>query len=329
MTARIWTGIRARAEYLRCLSVVFAVEVRLKIVTEAYMREMSPKQFHEEFGGGSLSRVAQNFERLAETGWLRHIRSEPPGGKRRGRPEHFYRATELAFCDQETWAMLPYSIRVAFSWNAFKQIAQRLREAMEASTFDARPDRHLTSTRLLLDQRGWERVIDAASAEFASQFDEQEDARRRVSRSGEELIRASSVLMAFESPAKGSGQSGPILVQNHNEPLVPFPVRLSKVFADEVCMQIIAEANLREISAPSFYATYRRRSRGRRAGRPSSGLSSRSKRRWRRGPLTPARTEFWLGRSLPSISRAGRKLPPLWMPYLSSSSKSRSWPRPA
>jgi len=254
LAAKVWVGIRSRAKYLRRLSVVFAVELRLKIVTELYMREMSPKQFHSEFGGGSISRVTHNFEKLAENGWLRYIRSEGPGGRRRGATEHFYRATELAFCDADTWAMLPYSIRVAFSWNAFKQIAQRLREAMEAATFEARPDRHLTGTRLLLDQLGWERMIDAMSAEFVSQFEEQEDARRRASHSGEKLIRASSVLVAFESPTSHSERTGPSLVENSYEPLVPFPVRLSKVFADEVCLQIVEEANLREISAPLFHA---------------------------------------------------------------------------
>lgn len=254
MAAKVWVGIRSRAQYLRRLSVVFAVELRLKIVTELYMREMSPKQFHAEFGGGSISRVAQNFEKLAESGWLRYIRSEGPGGERRGGVEHFYRATELAYCDADTWALLPFSIRVAFSWNAFKQIAKRLREAMEAATFDSRQDRHLTRTRLLLDQVGWERVIEAIDAEFVSQFEEQEDARRRASHSGEELIRASSVLIAFESPAPNTVQSGPGLVQNPTEPLVPFPIRLSKVFADEVCLRIISEANQREISAPLFHA---------------------------------------------------------------------------
>jgi hypothetical protein len=254
LAAKVWVGIRSRAKYLRRLSVVFAVELRLKIVTELYMREMSPKQFHAEFGGGSISRVTHNFEKLAEHDWLRYIRSEGPGGKRRGAKEHFYRATELAFCDADTWAMLPYSIRVAFSWNAFKQIAQRLREAMEGATFDARPDRHLTGTQLLLDQLGWERVIDAVSVEFVSQFEEQEDARRRALHSGEELIRASSILVVFESPTKKRGRTGPRLVENRHEPLVPFPVRLSKVFADDVCLQIIAEANQRKVSAPLFHA---------------------------------------------------------------------------
>lgn len=119
------------------------------------MREMSPTQFFEEYGGSSISRVTRNVERLAEHGWLRHVRSEGPGGERRGGVERFYRATELAFCDQETWAQLPYSVQAAFSWNAFKEIAARLRGAIEVGAFD--PSRNLTSMTLLVDQQGWER----------------------------------------------------------------------------------------------------------------------------------------------------------------------------
>jgi hypothetical protein len=249
MTARIWTGIKSRAEHMRRLSVVFAIELRLKIVTELYMRPMSPKQFYEEFGGGSISRVTRNFESLAKSGWLRHMHSKGPGGKRRGATEHFYRATELAFCDQETWAMLPYSIRVAFSWNAFKQIAQRLRDAIEAGTFD--PARNLDFTTLSLDEVGWERVIEAITAQFALVFDEQTDAAMRMFHSGESPIRASVVHIAFEAPG-GIRRVGPSLVEGR-EPLVPFPVRLSKVFADEICVQIIDEANRRDISAPLFH----------------------------------------------------------------------------
>lgn len=99
--------------------------------------------------------------------------------------------------------------------------------------------------------RRWVRVINAVTAEFVSQFEEQEDSRRRVACTKEDLIRASSILMAFESPTRGSEPAGPILVEGE-EPPIPFPMRLSKVFEDTVRIQIIAAANEREISAPEF-----------------------------------------------------------------------------
>jgi len=255
---RVWIGVRERVEHLRRLAVVFSAPVRQRIVTELYQREMSPTQFQEEFGGGSVSRVAQHFERLRETGWLRQMWTEGPGGKRRGGIETIYRATELAICDRPTWAVLPHSIRVAFSWNTFKEIADQVRGALEGPAFQARPDRRLTGTQLLLDREGWTRVADAVAREFAAQYEEQEDARRRADRTGEELVRIGSLLLAFELPIRDGFQFGPALVAGE-ELMVPFPVRVSKVFEDEVCMQIMDEANRGEVSIPSFYAKYGKR----------------------------------------------------------------------
>lgn len=47
MVAQRKIGAKAQASYLRRLAIVFADELRLKIVTELYMREMSPTQFYE------------------------------------------------------------------------------------------------------------------------------------------------------------------------------------------------------------------------------------------------------------------------------------------
>jgi hypothetical protein len=255
---RVWIGVRERVEHLRRLAVVFAVPIRLKIVTELYQREMSPKQFYEEFGGSSLSRVAQHFERLMETGWLRAMWREGPGGERRGGVETIYRSVELAFCDRPTWAALPHSIKVAFAWNTFKEIAEQFRGALETSTLLARADRRLTGTRLLLDQEGWTRIADEVGQEFARQYEEQEDARRRAKRTGEELFRVGSLLLGFELPIKDGFQFGPALVAG-NELMIPFTVCVSKVFEDEVCMQIMDEANRGKISIPMFYEKYGKR----------------------------------------------------------------------
>jgi DNA-binding transcriptional ArsR family regulator len=251
----VWAGIESRAFFLRRLAVVFADELRLKIVTELYMREMSPSQFYEEFGGGSVSRVDRHFKRLAEHGWLRFIRKESGGG-RRGGTEHFYRARELAAFDNETWALLPYSIRVAFSWTIFKQFAERVCEALQAETFDARPDRHFTWTPILLDQIGWERIVARIDALFESLFEEQEDAKLRIYNSGEKPILVTAALGGFESPTRPQGAGDARATANLAEAIdcpFPFTLRVSKVFADPLCLKIVTELNLRTMSAPQFY----------------------------------------------------------------------------
>jgi AcrR family transcriptional regulator len=146
-----------------------------------------------------------------------------------------------------------------FSWNCFKDIAEQLRWTMEAVISRACPDRQLTGIRILLDREGWQRVADAANEEFEGYYEEQEDARRRVERTGESLFRAGALLLAFELPIKDGLRVGPELVMSRVRGrlrMIPYPVRVSKVFEDEVCLQILDEANRADISVPSFHRAY-------------------------------------------------------------------------
>lgn len=253
--SKVWTGSRSRASYLRRLAIVFADEIRLKIVTELYIREMSPSQFFAEFGGGSVSRVDRHFKRLAEHGWLRPVREES-GGRRRGATEHFFRAPKLAIFDDETWAQVPYSVRVAFSWRTYKQLAERVRQALEADTFDALAGGRMQQAQVRLDPLGWERVLEAFEVLFGELFEEQNDARARMVHTAEKPTLVTVGLALFESPLAGTSMpefTG--LVEGRESP-VPFPVRFSKVLADNLCLRILREACRREISAPQFHEEF-------------------------------------------------------------------------
>lgn len=254
MAARLAIGTDAR-ERLRRLAVVFAVNLRMKIVVELYMREMSAPQFYREFGGGSPTRINQNFSTLAEKHWLRLIHREGPGGHRRGGTELFYRAEELPFMDAESWGLLPYSVRVTSSWNMFRQITPRLRGDLEVSGKEARHRRDLSCDAFLLDEEGWKRSIAAFDAQFASLYEEQEDARRRSVLNGEELIRADVFLIGFQSPDGGRLQvaSDLLLVEYPQEQLFGFPERLAPILKDDVSLEIISELNKREISVTQFH----------------------------------------------------------------------------
>lgn len=181
------------------LSKVFADPLRMKILAECNLREMSPKLFYREFGGGSLSRVSRAFDLLAEYGWLEQTRTET-GGKRRGAVEHFYRATESAVFDEELWPDVPDSMKALVSWRIIETFNARVREAMEAGTIDARDDRHLSWMPLRLDEQGWGNVLGRIDGIFHWLFEEQEDANERMAKSGEKPIPMTVALAAFESP---------------------------------------------------------------------------------------------------------------------------------
>ncbi len=194
--------IKSKLPYTLRLAKVFADPLRMKILAECNMREMSPKGFYEEFGGDSgdtLSRVYRAFEVLVEYDWLHQVRAET-GGKRRGAVEHFYRATGPAVFDETTWPDVPDSMKAVVSWNVLKTFARQVKEAMEAGTMDAREDRHFTWSPLRLDQQGWETVIAWLDGIFYFLSEEQEDANARMAETGEEPIPMTVALAAFESP---------------------------------------------------------------------------------------------------------------------------------
>lgn len=254
MAARIATRYGSQRAHLKRLAVVFALELRLQIVTELYTREMSPTQFHGEFGGGSPARVARSFRKLKEHGWLRYVRSVPIKGGR-GK-ENLYRSTELAFFDAETWSMVPYPVRVACSWNMLKETAPRLRKAMMAASMAGqRMRRDLKCSSLLVDNAGWHRVIAAVDSTFVSLFEEQKDARLRAERSREKLFRADVLLIGFEAPMP-SRRPSMDLIEARNEPLVPFWERVSPVLGDDLSMRIVCELSVREMSATQFHREY-------------------------------------------------------------------------
>jgi hypothetical protein len=252
---RIAARLRSQREHLRHLAIVFKFELRLKIVAELYIRAMSPKGFFDEFGGGSVERVAQHFEVLEEYDWLRRVGYKDRDTERRGPSEILYRATEVAFFDAETWALLPYSLRLAYSWSSFTAIARLLRQGIEGAFFEARPSRALTCRPLELDEISWTRVIARLDADFESIFEEQEDARIRCACAGEELIRAGILQTGFESP-RADDRLALCLADGSFEPPIPLPERMAPIFADELCMQILSELNRSDMSVKHFHREF-------------------------------------------------------------------------
>lgn len=191
--------VRSDLPYMLRVAKVFSEPLRIKIVAELNVREMSPKQFFEEFGGGSLPRVSRHFEVLVKYGWLYLVRKES-GGMRRGGVEHFYSATQPAIFYNDTWSSLPGSMKEMVSAGIFEELGARIKEAIASGTIDARDDRHFTWTPLRLDQRGWDTVVASIDALFESLSKEQENAALRMAESGEEPIPMTVALAGFESP---------------------------------------------------------------------------------------------------------------------------------
>lgn len=183
------------------LAKAMANELRVKILVELNKRIMSPSEFLKCCGDEdlSLSKVAHHFRVLEKYDCIEKV-GEKSGGKRRGSVEHFFRAIQQSIFDESSFANLPDSIKRKVTGVTFSTYIDRVAQAMEAGTIDARDDSHFTWTAQTLDQQGWDELIAAVDALFQLSIEIQVASGLRMAASGEKPIPVTVALAAFESP---------------------------------------------------------------------------------------------------------------------------------
>lgn len=126
---------------------------RCQIVSEVGIRPLSPSQFAEEFGG-SMTHISRCFRELAAWGFL-EVFEERKGGRRGGGVERIYRSTRRPYFDTPTWEAIPQVVRAEISQYILDTYFSRVTEAIEAGTFDADVDRHLSWSYITIDRNAW------------------------------------------------------------------------------------------------------------------------------------------------------------------------------
>jgi DNA-binding transcriptional ArsR family regulator len=128
--------------------------------------------------------------------------------QRRGAVEHYYRAIQRPFFSDRDWKRLPQSGRQAVSDVGLQLVWKDVSQAVRAGTFDARTDRYLARSPLVLDEQGWNElnahlgdVLDAAMRIAAESAD-------RLAKADGRGFPTKLVLMHFESPGASASSGG-------------------------------------------------------------------------------------------------------------------------
>jgi DNA-binding transcriptional ArsR family regulator len=173
-----------------------AHELRVEILTILNERIASPNELAKELDEG-LSQVSYHVKVLRDYECIQLVKTEP----RRGAVEHYYRATSRPFVSDRGWRQIPATIRAGLSAELMGLIQGDVVRALEAGTFEAREDMHVTRTLMLLDERGWGELISALSETLGRVSKIQKESSARLQKSGEDGISASVSLLGFELPA--------------------------------------------------------------------------------------------------------------------------------
>jgi DNA-binding transcriptional ArsR family regulator len=123
--------------------------------------------------------------------------------QRRGAIEHYYRAVVRPFFSDSDWKRIPRSGRQAISDTLLQVMWEDVSDAIEAGTFDSRPDRYLTHTPIVVDEEGWSELADIMARALRDVEKVESQSARRLKRSKEAGVPTKVVLMQFESPPEG------------------------------------------------------------------------------------------------------------------------------
>jgi DNA-binding transcriptional ArsR family regulator len=174
--------------------------IRVKALTILTERTASPKEIAEQIEV-AISNVSYHIRILEELGLVEIVEEESV----RGSIAHFYQAIERPLIDNPDWEKLAPSVRNAFSGYVIETLMDDAARSLEAGLFDERGDRHLSRTPLLLDEKGWRKVVAIQGRALNSILKEQAAAATRISGSRKEGIHAIAALALFETlPVPGA-----------------------------------------------------------------------------------------------------------------------------
>ena len=177
--------------------------VRAHVLTILNERVASPNQMAEELSE-PLGNVSYHVKALLDLQAIELVKTTP----RRGAVEHFYRAIMRPYFSDRDWSRLPRSLRQAISDVGLQLIWDDVAEAIEGGSFEARVDRHLTRSPLVLDEQGWEAVSKLLEQVFEKTVKIEADSAARLAKSGETGINTKLAILHFQSPGPEGSEDG-------------------------------------------------------------------------------------------------------------------------
>jgi len=170
--------------------------LRAHIFAALNEREASPSGIGREIDRDP-SKLNYHFEELEKCECIELARTE----RRRGAIEHFYRAKAKFFFDDREWERLPMTLKLDLSMTFVQAIVDDVVRATKAGTFDARDDRHVSWTPVLVDEKGMGDLSAALMEALKRVFAIQAESAERMAASGEKAIPVTVAMLGFETPS--------------------------------------------------------------------------------------------------------------------------------
>jgi DNA-binding transcriptional ArsR family regulator len=186
--------IESDLDHVRLLKGL-AHPIRLELLGMLSYRNISPKEFARH-RGEPVSNLGHHFKTLENLGCIELAGTRPS----RGSVEHIYRRIKRVIFSDRDWLIMPDEARQIVASTILRDLIGRVTEALQAGTFTAREDVHITWRPLTLDDEGWGGVVAILAEAFERISAVEVEAIERMRRSGDQGLVATVGLLGFESP---------------------------------------------------------------------------------------------------------------------------------
>ncbi len=180
------------------LMKVVAHPIRVRALSVLMERTASAKEIATELNT-PMGNISYHVRELEQVGLI-ELTGEK---KRRGAVERFYRAVPRPLLSDEDMEKRSHEERESISVGTVQLIVADVTEALNSGSLAARSDTHMTRVPMLLDEEGWEQLIEIQANALRAIFDLQAASAQRLDEGdGEAGIPVTAAMMCFPTPPK-------------------------------------------------------------------------------------------------------------------------------
>jgi DNA-binding transcriptional ArsR family regulator len=179
------------------LAAIIAHPTRARAFSILAERVASPVEIAQEIGK-DVGHVGYHVRKLQQLNMIELVDERPV----RGAVEHFYRAIERPYVSETEFASMSLGERESFTRYIVQLLVADIARSMDAHTFDARPNHAILRTPMLVDEEGFQGLLDLHLEMYERTLQIQAQSDERRTKSGEEGISTISASTFFETPPR-------------------------------------------------------------------------------------------------------------------------------
>lgn len=180
------------------LAAIVAHPTRARAFTILTERTASPVEIAQEIGK-DVGHVGYHVRKLQQLNLIELVDERPV----RGAVEHFYRAIERPYVSEKEFASQTLEEREVFTRHTLQFHVADIARAMDSHTFDARPNRALLRTPMVVDEDGFQELAELHDEMYERTMEiHARSAARLASGADSESINTVSATMFFETPER-------------------------------------------------------------------------------------------------------------------------------